>query len=106
MAQAKIIKIPNGDAFIEIGKDYVRIGAGDGTFMSFDKASINAGAKNVNWQLSPDKFSYFGILAPITPMAGVIPFTPPYFFSDVAINSFVNVAITTGIIAGVVGMIS
>lgn len=106
MAQAKIIKIPNGDAFIEIGKDYVRIGAGGETFMSFDKASINAGAKNVNWQLSPDKFSYFGILAPMTPIAGVIPFTPPYFFSDVAINSFVNVAITTAIIAGVVGMIS
>ena len=55
MAQAKIIKIPNGEAFIEIGYDYVRIGTGDGSFFILDKNSINAGANTFNYQLSLKK---------------------------------------------------
>ncbi len=33
MSATKIIKVNGGEAFIEIGEDYIRIGVGDKTFL-------------------------------------------------------------------------
>ena len=104
MAQAKIIKIPNGDAFIEIGHDYVRIGTGDGSFFLLDKHSINAGADSFNYQLSPEKVTYHGFLNNISPIAGLSPVSPKYSFSTEPINALVNVLINSASIASAVGI--
>ena len=105
MSAAKIIKIPDGDAYIEIGKDYVRIGAGTDNFIILDKAAINASAQTVNFQMSPDKMTFHGLLTHMTPIAGALPFTPSYFFSETIINAFANVAINSAIIAGATSII-
>jgi len=105
MSAAKIIKIPDGDAYIEIGKDYVRIGAGPDNFIILDKSVINASAQSVNFQMSPDKMTFHGLLSNITPVAGALPFTPTYFFSETIINAFANVAINSAIIAGATSIV-
>lgn len=104
MAQAKIIKIPNGEAFIEIGYDYVRIGTGDGSFFVLDKNSINAGADTFNYQLSPEKVTYHGFLSNIDPIMGFSPIGPKYSISTEPINALVNVLVNSLSIASAVGI--
>lgn len=90
MSAVKIIKIPGGEAYIEIGEDYIRIGAGKDSYIVLDKASMNAGAKNVNWQMSPEKMTYFGLLSHQSPLAGFSPISPKYSLSDQPLSAFSN----------------
>lgn len=103
MSQAKILKIPGGDAFIEVGSDYVRIGSGANSFLMVDKKTISGGASSVNWQVSPDQMTYHGFLTHIDPVSGFIPFAPKYSFTATPILGMVNLAITSALIAGAVG---
>ena len=104
MSQAKIIKIPGGDAFIEIGMDYIRIGTGDNNFILLDKTAINASADSVNWQLSPDKMTYYGLLTHIDPVLGSLPFGPKYSLSLTPINALIAVATRAASISSAVGI--
>jgi hypothetical protein len=105
MSQAKIIKIPGGDAFLEIGKDYIRMGTGDDVFIMLDKKSMSAGAKSVDWQLSPDSMTYYGVMSPMTPAAGMVPFVPPYMISPVPFVAIGNALITSAVISSAMGMV-
>lgn len=104
MSQAKIIKIPGGDAFIEIGLDYIRIGTGDNNFILLDKSAINASASSVNWQLSPDKMTYYGLLTHINPVLGALPISPKYTISTTPISALVGVASRAASISSAVGI--
>jgi hypothetical protein len=104
MSQAKIIKIPGGDAFIEIGMDYIRIGTGDNNFILLDKTAINASAESVNWQLSPDKMTYYGLLTHIDPVLGALPFGPKYTLSLTPINALIAVGMRAASISSAVGI--
>ncbi|NDB81154.1 MAG: hypothetical protein EB127_00170 [Alphaproteobacteria bacterium] len=103
MSQAKLVKVPGGEAFIEVGTDYVRIGSGSNTFFMLDKKSISGGANSVNWQLSPDQMTYHGFLTHIDPISGFVPFAPKYSFTGTPVLGMVNLAITSAMIAGAVG---
>jgi hypothetical protein len=104
MAQVKKIKIPDGDAFIEIGMDYVRIGTGEDTFLILDKKSINASAEAMNYQMMPDKVTYNSIFANPSIFKPTIPFAPIYDFDLTIINGIVNTAINSAIIASAVSI--
>jgi hypothetical protein len=106
MSQAKIIKVPNGDAFLEIGEDYIRIGTGPDNFILLDKASINASAKSFNYQMSPDKVTYFGFLSHLSPVQGLfpVPFGPHYSLSTEPVNALLNTAINSIIISSAIGV--
>lgn len=103
MSQAKILKVAGGEAFIEIGTDYVRIGSGPNSFLMLDKKAISGGASSVNWQVSPDQMTYYGFLTHCDPISGFLPFAPKYSFSPVPILALVNLAITSASLAGSVG---
>jgi hypothetical protein len=104
MSQAKIIKIPGGDAFIEIGLDYIRIGTGDNNFILLDKSAINASANTVNWQLSPEKMTYYGLLTHVNPILGALPISPKYSISTAPISALVGVATRAASISSAVGI--
>ncbi len=54
MGQAvKVIKVNGGEAFIEIGESYIRIGVGANTSFVLDKSSMTADADQFNMQMSP-----------------------------------------------------
>jgi hypothetical protein len=104
MSKAKIIKIPGGEAFLEVGEDYIRLGVGKDSFIVLDKAALSAGATNVNWQLSPDKMTYHGFLTHINPELGFIPLSPHYSISTAPINTLVTLGINAATIASSVGI--
>jgi hypothetical protein len=103
MSQAKILKVPGGDAFIEVGTDYVRIGSGSNSFLMLDKKTISGGANTVDWQVSPDQMTYYGFLTHIDPISGFVPFAPKYSFTATPVLAMVNLAITSALVAGAVG---
>lgn len=105
MAEAKIIKLPDGDAFIEVGLDYVRIGAGTETFLVLDKKSMNAGASSVNWQISPEQMTYYGMLTHANPIVGMFPIGPKYSISPGPLLAFANMFAVNALIGGAVGML-
>ena len=104
MSQAKIIKLPDGEAFIEIGQDYIRIGTSPDNFILIDKTAVNTSAKSVNYQLSPDKVTYYGFLNHINPIAGFAPIGPVYSISEAPITALVNVMVNSLIIASSIGI--
>ena len=110
MAEAKIIKLPEGEAFIEIGTDYVRIGAGSETFLILDKNALNAGAQTVNWQISPSQMTYQGFLTNMNPLMGLIPQalnygSSTYSFSGAPVASLMNILVTNALVSSAVGII-
>jgi hypothetical protein len=105
MAETKIIKLPDGEAFIEVGLDYVRIGAGTETFLVLDKKSMNAGAGSMNWQMSPDQMTYYGMLTHVNPIAGMFPIGPKYMISPGPLLAFANMFAMNALIGGAVGML-
>lgn len=99
MSAVKILKIPGGEAYIEIGEDYIRIGAGDNSYIVLDKSSMNAGAKNVNWQMAPEAMTYYGLLANIPALPGFYPIGPKYTLSDQPLSAFANLFANAATIA-------
>ena len=105
MSQVKQIKIPGGEAFIEIGKDYIRLGTGSETFLLLDKKNLSAGASSINWQCSPSQMTYYGIMNNVNPILGMIPIAPKYTFTPAPLLALANIAITNSIISSAVGMV-
>lgn len=102
----KIFKLSGeSEACIEIGKDFVRIKAGDGSFIIINKSSINAGSTNMNWQMSPEQITYHGLLNQINPIAGMFPISPKYFITPGPIIALANAFKTNAMIANAVGIV-
>lgn len=90
MAQAtKVLKVNGGEAFIEIGETYVRIGVGPNTSFTLDKSSMTADTDQFNMQMSPNKVAYQGILTNVPVIAGLFPLGPKYGLSLKAIGAIV-----------------
>lgn len=93
MGQAtKVLKVNGGDAFIEIGEDYIRIGVGANTSFTLDKASMTADADQFNMQMSPDKVSYYGVLSQISTIPGLLPIGPKYLFNPKIVGPLIAAA--------------
>ena len=91
MAAAKIMKVNGGDAFIEVGENYVRIGVGTKVFLTLDQSSISGGGDNLNLQMSPDHVTYQGILANIGVIGGLSPVGPKYNINMKALGALANI---------------
>lgn len=93
MGQAtKVLKVNGGEAFIEIGETYVRIGVGSETSFTLDKASMTADANTFNMQMSPQNVTYQGILTNIPTIAGMYPVGPKYSMNIGAIQAILAAA--------------
>lgn len=93
MAQAtKILKVNGGDAFIEIGETFIRIGVGSSTSFILDKSSMTADTDQFNMQMSPEKVSYQGILTNAPTLAGMFPVSPKYGINMKAIGAILAAA--------------
>lgn len=79
--EEKIIKVPDGKAYIAISKDCIRIGVGGNSFITITENGIDIGGPGMNFQFSPDKQSYMGVLNHIHPIAGLFPIGPKYGFN-------------------------
>lgn len=86
----KIIKLPDGDAFIEIGESYIRFGVGTKVFMTLDESAISAGADRMNWQMDPTRVTYQGLLSHIGSIGGLSPVGPKYQLNLQIIRSLIN----------------
>jgi hypothetical protein len=103
MTQArKIIKVPNGDAFIEIAESYIRFGVGDKTFFILDDKTITAGGDAMNWQMAPNKITYQGFLSNVGPIAGIVSGT--YKLDKTVIQAMVNASLAMASISSAVGI--
>ena len=93
MAQAtKILKVNGGDAFIEIGETYIRIGVGPNTSFTLDKSSMTADTDQFNMQMSPEDVTYQGILTNVPTIAGLFPIGPKYSISLNAVGALIAAA--------------
>jgi len=93
MAEAtKIIKVPGGDAFIEVGESYVRFGVGSETSFVLDRSSMTADADSFNMQMSPNKITYQGILKNTEVIPGLLPIGPKYLLDLKIAQPLANVA--------------
>jgi len=92
MQARKIIKMPDGNAFIEIGENYIRMGVGDQTFFVLDEKSISAGGEQMNYQMSPNKITYQSILANVGPIPGLIPGGKSYKLNTSLVKGLINIA--------------
>jgi hypothetical protein len=102
----KIFKLAgDSEACIEIGKDFVRIKAGDGSFIIINKSSINAGTSNMNWQMSPEQITYHGLLNQANPIMGMFPISPKYLLTAGPIIALANAFRTNVLIGSAVGII-
>jgi len=102
----KIFKLAgDSEACIEIGKDFVRIKAGDGSFIIINKSSINAGSSNMNWQMSPEQITYHGLLNQANPIMGMFPISPKYLLTAGPIIALANAFRTNVLIGSAVGII-
>lgn len=91
MSQAnKIFKVNGGDAFIEIGESYIRLGVGTETSLILEKNGISTDANKFNFQMAPNKVTYQGILNNIGMVGGLIPIGPKYSFNLEAIRAILN----------------
>jgi hypothetical protein len=103
-APAKVIKTIQGEAFIEVGDSYVRIGVGDQTFLVMDQDTLTVGGKNFNYQMEPSKVTYQGFLAQQGSVPGLFPGLPNYKLNlqvvkalVVAMTNMTSVATAVGI---------
>lgn len=102
----KIFKLAgDSEACIEIGKDFVRIKAGDGSFFIINKSSINAGSAKMNWQMSPEQITYHGLLNQVNPIMGMFPIAPKYLITAGPIIALANAFRANALIASAVGIV-
>jgi hypothetical protein len=101
---AKIIKVPGGEAFLEVGESYIRLGVGDKTFLILDQNTINAGGGNFNYQMDPNKVTYQGFLANQNALPGLLPVMPTYKLNLQVVRSLVNVMSNMSSVSKAVGI--
>lgn len=105
MAQAtKLIKVNGGDAFIEIGESFIRMGVGTQVFFTMDEASITGGAQTVNWQLDPSRMTYQSFLSHVGVIGGLSPLGPKYKFNFQAIRALLSTMQSVRTISSAVGI--
>lgn len=90
--QRKVIKIPGGDAFIEIAESYIRIGVGDRVYLTLDEKTINGGASNLNWEMDPGSVTYYNVVKQASSLVGMLPATPAYFITKKPMKGMMRVA--------------
>ena len=104
MQESKIIKIPDGDAFIEIGETYIRMGVGSEVHFTLDEKTINGSAKNLNWEMDPGKITYYHLLRNANTVLGLLPVGPKYVLSVSFLKGLLNLQRSLLSISGAVGI--
>lgn len=99
----KITKTQNGEAYISVSDNYIRIGNGD-SYILLDGSNIHFGANSVNWQMSPDNMTYHGVIRNPSATEAFIPFFPHYSFSAVPFVALANTLITSSLVSGAIGI--
>ena len=99
----KITKLQGGDAYISVGKDYIRIGNGE-SYILLDGKSIHFGANSVNWEMSPENMTYHGIIRNPNVVEAFIPFYPHYSFSTTPFVGLANTLITSALVSSAIGI--
>ena len=103
-APAKVIKTMQGEAFIEVGDSYVRIGVGDQTFLVMDQDTLTVGGKNFNYQMEPGKVTYQGFLAQQGSIPGLFPAMPNYKLNTQVLKSLITAMSNMQSISSAVGI--
>ena len=100
------IKLPDGEAFIEVGDDFIRMGVGSDVFFVLDKASISSGAKSINYQTSPDNITYLNLLRPQGVFPGImpVPLLPHYMLDFSAIENMARCMSNIALSSAAVGL--
>jgi hypothetical protein len=92
MSSKKIIKLPNGNAFIEIGENSIRIGVGAKVFLTLDENTLTAGGDQFNYQMDPKKIVYQGIISQAGAVQGLFPVGPKYNLNLQFLSALINTA--------------